>query len=192
MAGAVFVSALVLGLALSADAFAVSMSQGVAIRGRPHATALLLGGAFGAAQGLMPLLGWSLGLLMTAAVAAFDHWLAFGVLAFLGARLIYEGLTNPSSDAAPRRVIQGWSLAALALATSIDAAGAGLAFDAMGLGPLFAALVIAAVTALACGGGVYLGHAVGARLGPAAECVGGVALVGIGLKILWDHGALAF
>lgn len=187
----VLVSALVLGLALAADAFAVSMSQGVAIRSRPHATALLLGGAFGAAQGLMPLLGWSVGVLMSAAIAAYDHWIAFGVLAFLGVKLIHEGLSSgPSSEG--RRSLTGWTLAALALATSIDAAGAGLAFDAMGLGPMFAALVIAAVTAVVCGGGVYLGHAIGARLGPAAECVGGAALVAIGVKILWDHGALSF
>ncbi|HYD89840.1 MAG TPA: manganese efflux pump [Vitreimonas sp.] len=183
-----FLSACVLGLALAADAFAVSLSQGVVARERPHATALMLGGAFGLAQGVMPLVGWSAGLVMTAAIAAYDHWVAFAVLAAIGAKLIWEGWSN-TGEAAKR--VSGWGVVALALATSLDAAGAGLALDALEIGPLMAALVIGLITAAACAGGVYLGRAAGARLGRAAEFAGGAALIAIGVKILWDHGALS-
>lgn len=181
-------SVCILALALAADAFAVSLSQGVVTRERPHATALILGGAFGLAQGIMPLLGWSAGLIMTAAIAAFDHWIAFVVLAFLGAKLIYDGLKD-DGEAQLKRVT-GWGILALALATSIDAAGAGLALGAMNVNPFVAAALIAVITALACAGGVYLGRAIGTKLGNVAELAGGVALIGIGVKILWDHGAL--
>jgi putative Mn2+ efflux pump MntP len=180
-------SVCILALALAADAFAVSLSQGVVTRERPHATALMLGGAFGLAQGIMPLVGWSAGLVMTAAIAAFDHWIAFGVLAFLGVKLIHEGLKGEGEAAAKR--VTGWGILVLALATSIDAAGAGLAFSAMDVNPFFAAAVIAVITALSCAGGVYLGRAVGTKLGSTAELAGGAALIAIGVKILLDHGA---
>jgi putative Mn2+ efflux pump MntP len=183
------VSVCILALALAADAFAVSLSQGVVTRERPHATALMLGGAFGLAQGIMPLIGWSAGLVMTAAIAAYDHWIAFAVLALLGVKLIYEGLKGRSQSAAKR--VTGWGILVLALATSIDAAGAGLAFTAMDVNPYLAAATIAAITALACAAGVYLGRAIGTKLGNAAELAGGVALIAIGVKILWDHGAFA-
>ncbi|MBC7767177.1 MAG: manganese efflux pump [Phycisphaerales bacterium] len=183
------ISVCILALALAADAFAVSLSQGVVTRERPHATALMLGGAFGLAQGIMPLIGWSAGLVMTAAIAAYDHWIAFGVLALLGVKLIHDGLKG-EIEASTKRVT-GWSLLVLAFATSIDAAGAGLALGALEAPPLLAAAIIAVITAIACAGGVYLGRAVGAKLGRAAELAGGGALFAIGVKILWDHGALA-
>jgi len=179
----------ILAFALAADAFAVSLSQGVAARGRPHATALMLGGAFGLAQGVMPLIGWSLGLAMTAAIAAYDHWVAFVVLALLGVKLIYEGLHADAE--APAKRIAGWSLVVIAFVTSIDAAGAGLALGALQAAPLLAAAIIAAITAIACAGGVYLGRAIGARFGRCAELAGGAALIAIGVKVLWDHGVFA-
>lgn len=178
----------ILALALAADAFAVSLSQGVVTRNRPHATAAMLGGAFGLAQGIMPLIGWSAGLVMTAAIAAYDHWIAFAVLAFLGVKLIREGLSTDEAEVSTKRVT-GWGLLVLAVATSIDAAGAGLAFGAMEVNPFFAAAMIAAITAVSCAAGVYLGRAIGAKLGNFAELAGGVALIAIGVKILLDHGA---
>jgi putative Mn2+ efflux pump MntP len=181
------VSLLVLAVALAADAVAVSLAQGAAVRGSAHATALRLGAAFGTAQGVMPLIGWAFGLLFARAIAAFDHWVAFAVLVFLGVKLFREGLAPVAPEARP--IAGGWTLAALALATSIDAAGAGLALDAMRVEPLFAAATIAAITAALCAGAVYAGRAVGARLGPWAECAGGAALIAIGVKVLLEHRA---
>lgn len=184
----VFSAAFILALALSADAFAVSLARGVAERDPPHRTAIALGLACGAAQGVMPLVGWGLASLLSEGFAAYDHWVAFTVLAIVGARTIHAGLTPGTAFQSPP--LDAATLLALALATSIDAAGAGLAFEAMGLEPLFAASVIAIVTAIVCAGGVYAGHAVGARLGAVAEVLGGGVLIAIGAKILWDHGAL--
>jgi len=180
-------STFVLALALAADAFAVSLSQGVALRRAPGAMALRLGVVFGAAQGLMPLLGWGLGLVLAQAIAAYDQWIAFAALAFLGANMIREGISRETGEGA--REARGWTLAMLTLATSIDAAGAGLALSAMRVDPLLAAGTIALVTATLCALGVYIGRAVGARLGRYAECFGGVALIGVGLKMLIDHAA---
>lgn len=183
------ITAAILGLGLAADAFAASLCQGAAARGRTHATAVTVGAAFGAAQGLMPLAGWAAGLALAGFIAAVDHWIAFGVLAFLGVNMIRAGLAYDPCMAPTARLASGWALAALALATSLDAGAAGLAFEAMALKPLSAAAIIAAVTALACTGGVYLGRAAGAALGGKAELAGGAALILIGLKTLIDHRA---
>lgn len=182
-------TAAVLGLGLAADAFAASLCQGAAARGRTHATALTVGAAFGAAQGVMPLAGWAAGLALAGVIAAVDHWIAFAVLAGLGVNMIRAGLAYDPCAPETARAASGWALAALALATSLDAAAAGLAFDAMRLEPAGAAAVIAAVTALACAAGVYIGRAAGAALGGRAELAGGAALILIGLKILVDHRA---
>jgi putative Mn2+ efflux pump MntP len=183
------VAAFTVALALAADAFAAALARGASVRGSPHATALLLGGACGAAQAIMPLIGWALGEALGAAFEAFDHWIAFVVLAFLGARLIKEALER--GETAPTAPLGGWALAALALATSVDAAAAGVTFAALGLEPFFTAAVIGAVTAILCVGGVYIGRAMGAALGKPAEFIGGAALILLGVKVLWDHGVLA-
>ncbi|MGD9981210.1 MAG: manganese efflux pump MntP family protein [Hyphomonadaceae bacterium] len=186
---AMLADAVVLGFALAADAFAASLARGASVRSAPHATALVLGAACGFAQALMPLIGWGFGELMGPAFEAIDHWVAFAVLAVLGARLIKE--TMERGGAAAPAAISAGSLIALALATSVDAAAAGVTFAPLGLEPYSTAAVIGAVTAVACGGGVYLGRAMGAALGKPAEFAGGAALILLGVKVLWDHGALA-
>jgi putative Mn2+ efflux pump MntP len=178
-----------LGLALAADAFAVAVCQGAAARRPTAGLALKLGGAFGAAQAGMPMLGWAAGLAVAGALAAIDHWIAFAILAALGAKMVVEGLTR--ADAAPAPEAGGLALLGLALATSLDAGAAGFAFDAMRLDPIFAAAVIGAVTGVVCVLGVYLGRAAGARLGKGAELIAGVALVLIGARILYEHGVFA-
>jgi manganese efflux pump family protein len=178
-----------LAFALAADAFAVALCQGAAARGPALGLALRVGFAFGAAQGLMPLIGWAVGQTFDDAIRAWDHWLAFGILLVLGVKLIGEGMKREADEvAAPGGIV---TLAGLALATSLDAAAAGLAFDAMGLQPLVAASVIALVTGVLCVLAVLIGKAASARLGGHAELIGGAALIGIGFKILLDHGALA-
>lgn len=177
-----------LAFALAADAFAAALARGAAAPGSPHYTALVLGGACGVAQAIMPLAGWTLGEVLGPAFEAFDHWIAFAVLAFLGGRLIKEALERPR--VATTAIISIWSFAALALATSIDAAAAGMTFAPLGLEPFSTAAVIGAVTAALTAGGVYLGRAIGAALGKPAEFAGGAALILLGAKVLWDHGAL--
>ncbi len=174
-----------LGLALAADAFAAALCQGAGARQGHHARALTIGAAFGSAQAIAPLLGWGLGAACAGLIAAIDHWIAFGVLSLLGGKLIREGLSPEAECDAPAT---GWALAALAVATSIDAVAAGIALPTMEVTPLVAAGVIGVVTFVLSASGVYLGRAVGTALGGKAEILGGVVLVAIGVRILVEHG----
>lgn len=172
-----------LALALAADAFAVSLAQGGASRAT-LAHALLLGGAFGAAQGLMPLLGWMLGAAFVGMVAGVDHWVALVLLAAIGARMLHQAAQAGAAGADP---LAGWALAAAALATSVDAFAAGLTLPAFAVPVLAACAAIGAVTFLLCAAGVLIGRAAGLRLGRRAEAAGGILLIGLGLKIFVEH-----
>ena len=182
-------AALVMGVALAADAFAAALAQGASGRAPIHYNALATGVAFGAAQAIMPLIGWALGEAFGTAFEAIDHWIAFVVLGLLGAKLVKEAFER--REGAPVEQAGGWTLLVLALATSIDAAAAGVTFNALNLAPIFTAAVIGAVTAAVCVCGVYAGRAMGDRLGKPAEFAGGAILILLGIKVLWDHGVLA-
>ena len=184
-----FLPVILLGLALAADAFAAALCQGAAARARhPWPLAITVGLAFGVAQALAPLIGWALSFVTTARFEAFDHWIAFAVLAVLGGKLIYDGFTTSEAEASPT-LARGWALLGLAIATSIDAAAAGLALPALGLPVLLAVSIIGVVTFVLSGAGVLIGRAAGVALGDKAELVGGVALILVGVKILIDHNA---
>lgn len=148
-----------------------------------------MGGAFGFAQAVGPLIGFVLGAAFAGAMAAFDHWVAFGILSVLGGKLLYEGLTKGQEDQTPRAPARGWVLLGLAVATSIDAVAAGAALPTLGLEPLSTGALIGVVTMGACYAGVLIGRGVGGALGGKATVLGGAALIGLGIKILMDHGA---
>ena len=186
------VALLVLALALSADAFAVALAQGAGARTHLMPTALLIASAFGAAQAVMPLAGWALGQAFAHSLEAYDHWIAFAVLGVLGVRTCWEGVRQHGDTNPPIKAFNALALSAAAFATSLDAAAAGLTFSSLGLEPFAAAGVIGVVTALVSFTGVALGRAIGAALGGFAEAIGGLALIAIGVWILWEHGALRF
>ncbi|MXO73438.1 manganese efflux pump MntP [Alteraurantiacibacter buctensis] len=180
-----------LALALAMDAFAVSIARGAA---GPHslARAAETGLAFGAAQGVMPLLGWAAGALFIRWIEAFDHWIAFGLLAFLGARMLREAFSDSDDDAeeaaSTERQRGHWAALLLAaIATSIDAAAAGLTLDLFGVPVLLACAIIAAVTAALCVPAYWFASRIGGKLGHVAEGLGGVVLIGLGVKILVEH-----
>jgi putative Mn2+ efflux pump MntP len=177
-----------LALALSMDAVAAALARGSGAGGLPAlAVGRLAVGAglvFGLMQGLMPLLGAGLALLLSARLAAVDHWVAFGILLVLGLQMIraaWHQAPVPDRD-------RGFShLLALGLATSIDAAAAGVTLPLFPVPLLLSALLIAATTGLLSAMAVGLGAFAGARLGRWAEAIGGVILVGVGARILLDH-----
>ena len=144
-----------LALALAADAFAVSIARGA---GGPHSLtrALETGLAFGAAQGIMPLLGWGLGALFAGWLAAIDHWIAFGLLTVLGGRMLMAARSDEDEaddgvePAGISRRAHLLALFAAAVATSIDAAAAGLTLDLFGLPVWLSCLLIALVTGAVC------------------------------------------
>lgn len=175
---------LALAFGLAMDAFAVSIAQG-ASRRPGIGGALAIGGAFGLAQALMPLIGWGLGVAFAGMIRSVDHWIAFVLLGLLGAKMVREGLDHGAESPAPALI--GWALLGAAVATSVDAAAAGITLPMLGSPIVSACMVIGVVTGALCVAGVQIGKASGAKLGKAAEVIGGVVLIGIGVKILIEH-----
>lgn len=176
---------LLLALALAMDAFAVSLAQGAS--SRPGvAGALRMGLAFGVAQAVMPLLGWGLGVAFAGLIEAVDHWIAFVLLGAIGLKMIHEGLAADEPDA-PTVALSGKALLLAAIATSIDAAAAGVTLPTIGLPVGISVATIGVVTAILCFIGTLLGARIGDRLGKVAEIGGGVVLVGLGCRILAQH-----
>jgi len=173
---------LLLALALSMDAFAAALAQGAAGAGR--GAALLIGAAFGFAQGAMPLLGWGLGLAFARVLQAVDHWIALILLSALGFKMLREAFSG--EDGAPKQ-LAGWALFTCAIATSIDAAAAGLTLSVFAVPIPLACLVIGVTTAILCTIAYLIGARVSARVGKIAELFGGLVLIGLGIRILVVH-----
>ena len=183
-------SILLLGFAMSTDAFAAAIGKGAAMRAPRFPDALRAGLIFGVIEGLTPVIGWALGLAAAAYVTTWDHWIAFGLLLLLGGRMVVSGLKGEdaanSPDEAPRR--HGfWNLAATGFATSIDAmaVGVGLAFLDVSIG--LVAAIIGICTLVMVTSGILLGRVLGTIAGRRAEIAGGVILIGIGGFILYEH-----
>ncbi len=175
---------LILSLALAMDAFAASLGQG-AVAGNARGTAVRVGAAFGTAQGLMPLIGWSLGIAFAAIVHAVDHWIALVLLGLLGGKMLRDGLSKSAGDGAVP--MGAWALFAASVGTSVDAAAAGVTLPLLGQPIAVACAVIGATTAALCFAGVWIGKGIGARLGRPAMLLGGAVLVGLGVKIFVQH-----
>ena len=178
---------------LSMDAFAVSIGNGILLGRATPGQTCRVAGAFGIFQGLMPMIGYWIAGLFAAEIVAIDHWVAFGLLAFIGGKMLWEAFHDADevSGGDPTR----WgTLLMMAVATSIDAMAVGvtMALGRTGLlapwyGYLACCGVIAAVTFAFCLVGVKLGCHTGNRYGKRAEIAGGIVLIGIGLKILYEH-----
>jgi len=174
-----------LAISLSMDAFAVSISKGLAMQRPSWAKALLVGAWFGGFQALMPTLGFIGGSLFSSVIAAWDHWVAFAVLGGLGMKMAYDAFKGEEKGAdSGTGAIQ---MLALAIGTSIDALAAGVSLAFLGAPILFAAGLIGITTFGLCVGGVHAGKFLGSRMGRAAGFVGGVMLIGIGTSTLLSH-----
>jgi putative Mn2+ efflux pump MntP len=176
---------ILIAVGLSMDAFAVAVACSISLQRVSKRQIFRFGFHFGLFQALMPVIGWNLGRVAVEFVAAWDHWLAFGLLVFVGGKAIYEAIWGDEEDekknADPTR---GWSLVMLSFATSIDALAVGLSLAMLGEAIYQPALVIGLITGTLTTIGMLLGSRVGARFGKGMEILGGVILIGIGLKIL--------
>ena len=187
-----FFSMLVLAVGLAMDAFAVAITLGAAIP-RLRATQLLrLALAFGGFQGLMPVIGYLAGRSVREhpGVAAWDHWIVFGLLAGMGAKMIYEARFMAEDEAAPPAggdPTKSVTLIVLAIATSIDALAVGASLALLRVRILLPSIVIGSTAAAFAIAGAYLGGRFGQHLGKRVEVFGGLALIAIGLRILIDH-----
>ncbi|MBR3864017.1 MAG: manganese efflux pump [Clostridia bacterium] len=191
-----FIELLIMGVALSMDAFAVSICKGLKMRPFNIKQALLVGLFFGGAQGLMPLIGWFLGKQFESYITSFDHWIAFVLLAFIGIKMIIEALKKDDGEECDccETSFKIGELAIMAIATSIDALAVGITFGLLpNVNILSGVSIIGITTFTLCIGGTFIGYKFGSALKNKAEIAGGIVLVLIGLKILLEHlGILVF
>jgi len=171
---------------LAMDATAVSIASGVIIKNPGLRHALLLGTFFGLFQAVMPVLGWLAGENLHALICNFDHWVAFGLLCFVGGKMIINA-SRKKGDKSIINPLAISTLLALSVATSIDAAAVGLSYSFLDAPIVGAAIIIGVVTFILSFTGVFIGEKVGVLFGKKIELFGGVMLVGIGVKILIEH-----
>ena len=177
---------LVIAVALAMDAFAVALSTGVVLPVLTGRHLFRLSFHFGLFQGLMPIIGWLIGARIYHYVASFDHWLAFGLLMFIGVRMIREAFDHDEKSQR-RDPTRGITLVTLSVATSIDALVVGLTLGVLQIDVWYPALVIGLVAALFTIVGMMLGRRVGALWGQRMEVFGGILLCCLGAKILIEH-----
>ena len=179
-------SILLLGIAMSTDAFAAAVGKGAAMRQPRFREALRAGAIFGIIEGLTPVIGWLLGVTAVKYISEWDHWIAFVVLGLLGLHMVYAGL-KAEEDTATNRNDSFWSLAATGFATSIDAMAVGVGIAFLDVNIVTVALVIGLTTLVMATVGIMLGRMLGTLVGKRAEIVGGLILIGIGATILYEH-----
>ncbi|HEY3355504.1 MAG TPA: manganese efflux pump MntP family protein [Polyangia bacterium] len=180
------VALLGIAIALALDAFAVALAAGLTLRPLTRRHVFRLSFHFGLFQALMPILGWAAGVVVQRHIAAFDHWVAFGLLAFIGGKMIWEALRG-GEDRPRADPTRGWSLIVLSVATSIDALAVGLSLGVLRLTIWLPAAVIGLVCAALTALGMVIGWRVGAAWGRRVEVLGGVVLIAIGVKVLVEH-----
>jgi putative Mn2+ efflux pump MntP len=185
-------SIVLIGLSLSMDAFAVSVSSGISIKDLRIFQAVRASLFFGIFQFVMPVAGWYLGMAFAVYIQAVDHWIAFGLLIFVGGKMILENLKKEKGegekDTHETADIRSLScLFTLAVATSIDALAVGLSFNILGQGIWLPAAAIGGITFAVCLTGFEFGRRIGVLLKKWAAVAGGLTLIGIGTKILIEH-----
>lgn len=175
-----------IALGLAMDAAAVSLGCGASGQARGPGAGLRLAFHFGLFQFIMPIAGWLVGVRIERFVSSWDHWIAFGLLMFVGVRMIRAGL-NPSLESRLTDPSRGIRLIMLAVATSIDALAIGLSLAMLGVSIWYPSFVIGVVTFGSSMAAFRLGRILGAGLGKRMEIAGGTILVLIGLRILVTH-----
>ena len=181
-----FLSLFILGVGLSMDAFAVAVCKGLALKKIAFRHALTVGLWFGIFQALMPLLGYLLAAQFTDAIAAYDHWIAFILLALIGGNMIREAVFE-KEEAETDGALSFRSMLPLAVATSIDALAVGVTFAFLDVRIVPSVTLIGVTTLILSMLGVKAGSLFGAKYEKKAEILGGVILILLGVKTLLEH-----
>ncbi len=181
-----FITLLGIGIALSMDAFSVSICKGLATKKFSFRTAVICGIWFGGFQALMPVIGYFLGAQFEHLIVAIDHWIAFGLLFLIGANMIREALSDNGTDQ-PDSTTNFRTMFLLAVATSIDALAVGVSFAFLQVNIWIPVLMIGVTTFIFSFSGVAIGNFFGSRYSKPAEITGGVILILLGSKILLEH-----
>ncbi len=177
---------LLIALSMAMDAFAVCLGAGTLEETTGPRPTFRLAFHFGLFQFLMPVLGWLAGMKIVRYIANYDHWVAFGLLAFVGIRMIRSGFTSDEQKSAadPSR---GWTLVLLSIAVSIDALAVGFSLGMVDVTIWYPAVIIGIVTGLVSWLGLRLGNKLGEKFGKRMEVIGGLVLLLIGIRILVMH-----
>jgi len=187
-------TSLVIALALALDAFAVAVASGITLPEVDLRRTIRLSWHFGFFQSMMTCLGWLAGLSIRSLIEAIDHWIAFGLLLFIAVKMIVEGIKGSDTQEFGTDPTRGGTMVMLSVATSIDALAVGLSLSMLSIGIWTPIVLIGVVAALMTALGLYLGKVIGSStmLGPWAQGAGGVVLIAIGIKILYEHGVFNF
>ena len=167
------------------DSFSVSVANGLATKTFIISKALTIALFFGFFQAVMPIFGWLAGESIADYISAFDHWIAFALLTFIGVKMIYESIADKPNNFLGTYTIK--VILILSIATSIDALAVGLSFSFLDISIFFPAIIIGVVAFLLSFFGVYVGRRFGKILKNRIEILGGSILIIIGLKILLEH-----
>jgi len=177
------VETLLLALGMALDASAVSLGVGSAGHAHSARPIFRISFHFGLFQGLMTLLGWMAGTGLASLIAGIDHWVAVILLGFVGVRMIFSGF-DPRAEARTVDPTRGMTLILLAIATSVDAAAAGLSLAVLGYPIAFPAVAIGVVTSVLSLAALTAGHRLGTAFGKRMEIIGGLVLLFIGARVL--------
>ena len=174
---------IILAVGLSMDAFAVSICKGLELKDINYNKSIKIALYFGLFQGLMPLIGYLLGNIFKDVIINLDHWLAFGLLSFIGINLIKDSNTEIEIN----DKIDFKSMILLSIATSIDALAVGITLSVLKINIIISVLIITIITFINCFIGTILGNKLGNKISKSAKIIGGIILIITGLKILIEH-----
>lgn len=176
-----------LAAGLAMDALAVSIVQGCVIKDFKHCHAFLIAGSFGLFQALMPVIGWAAGLTFSAYIQNYDHWVVFALLCFVGVKMIWEAFRIKDACEEEKNCLHLPTLLLLSLATSLDALAVGITFSMLSVTILRPVIIIGGITFIICLAGVYMGNKIGDLFKGKLGIIGGIILIGMGIKILAQH-----
>ena len=177
---------IIIAFGLAMDASAVSLVAAASGFAKDSRSIFRLAFHFGLFQFLMPVFGWLLGVSFVSYFSAVDHWIAFGLLSFVGGRMILSGL-NPNMESYTNDPSRGLTLVMLSVATSIDALAIGLSLAMLDVNIWYPSVIIGVVTASLAFFSIMIGKKIGPLIGKRMEIFGGVVLIIIGIRILITH-----
>ncbi len=176
---------LTIGVGLAMDAFAVAICKGLSMKKMSIKKGCIVGGYFGFFQGMMPAIGYFLGVGFKDYIVSIDHWVAFILLGLIGGNMIKEAMEDDCENCEDDLSFK--AMLPLAIATSIDALAIGVTFAFLNVNIILAVSIIAITTFVISFAGVKIGNVFGMKYKSKAEFAGGIILIGMGLKILLEH-----
>lgn len=192
-----FIEVLLAAFALAMDAFSVAVTSGIILKKPTFRASAKIGLYFGGFQFLMPCIGFFLGCIFADLIKTYDHWIAFLLLSFIGGKMIWEAISEKDEDEDVKNPLDTKLLVMMAIATSIDALAVGVTFAGLGMGIfsmsvhslslILSSGIIGIIAFILSGIGVHIGAKFGNLFGNKAEILGGLVLIGMGIKILIEH-----